>query len=310
MRIVKTLALFLASLIVVCGQTKPAAPAAKKSALDKPTLEAYLRHMEMWLPQVQVKIADPTPSPLPGFDEVDVHLAYGSAVKDETYYVSKDGQKIIKGTVHDINQNPFQSELSLLKTDLQPSFGAPGATVVIVVFGDFECPLCREEAQVLRQEVTKAFPTQVRVYFRDYPLDSIHPWARSAAIAGRCLFRQNPALFWEYHDWIYAHQTEITPDNFKAKLLEFAGTKGVDALQLGRCFDGRATEGDIDASVAMGRALQVDATPTMFLNGRKLVGSIPWQSLEQIIKLELDYQKVAADAGEKCCEVKIPSPIK
>lgn len=310
MRIVKTPVLFLASLAIAFGQTTPAAPPAKKSAFDKPTLEAYLRHMEMWLPQVQVKIADPKPSSLPGFDEVDVHLSYQAAVKDEIYYISKDGQKIIEGTIHDINRNPFQSELNLLKTDLQPSFGAPGAPVVLVLFSDFECPQCDVEAKVLRDEIPKTFPTQVRVYFRDFPLDSIHPWAHSASIAGRCIFRQNAAKFWDYFDWIYAHQSEITPDNFKSKLLEFAGSKNVDELQLGRCFDSRATEGDIEASLAIGRALQIDATPTLFVNGRKLVGSVPWQSLEQIIKLELDYQKATGDAGEKCCEAKIPSPIK
>src|SRR5437667_7290939 len=95
----------------VLAQTKPpdAAPAGK-SALDKAALEAYLRHVELWIPQVTVKIDDPKPSALlPDFMDVAVHLSYNGATKDEAYYVSKDGRKVLKGDVYDINQSPFQA---------------------------------------------------------------------------------------------------------------------------------------------------------------------------------------------------------
>lgn len=283
----------------------PAAP-AKKSALDKAALEAYLRHLNLWVPDLTVKIDDPKPGPLPGFLEVGVHLSYRQAYKDEVYFVSQDGQKILRGTVHDINDNPFRYELSKLKTDLQPSFGAAGAPVVMVIFSDFQCPLCKQEAEVIRQSVAKEFANEVRVYFRDYPLDSIHNWARNAAIGGRCVFRLNPAAFWDYHDYMFAQQASITPENLKDKIGEFAKDKKLDALQLMRCYDGRSTEKEVNASVAMGRDLQIDATPTIFINGRRMVGSTPWPSLQAIIKLEIEHQKKNADAGEKCCEVKIP----
>ncbi|MBX9603598.1 MAG: thioredoxin domain-containing protein [Bryobacteraceae bacterium] len=312
--------LLFASAALVCAQTpapKPAAPKAqaakpasnpflKKSALDKAALEAYLRHLNLWVPQVSVAIDDPKPSSLPGFLEVGVHLTFNQAFKDEIYLVSKDGQKVIRGTVHDINDSPFRSELSRIKTDLQPSFGEPGAPVVMVVFSDFQCPLCKSEAEIIRQNVAKTFPKDVRVYFRDYPLESIHPWARTAAIAGRCVFRTNPAAFWDYHDWMFANQTVITPDNVRDKILEFAKERKLDALQLGRCVDSKATDKEVTDSIAMGRNLQIDGTPTIFLNGRRLVGSTPWGNLEQIIRMEIEYQKLNPDAGEKCCEVKIP----
>jgi len=65
----------------------------------------------------------------------------------------------------------------------------------------------------------------------------------------------------------------------------------------------------VDASIAQARALHVDATPTVFLNGRRLVGNYPWPNLEQLINGELNYQKTAQNAGEKCCTIKIPSPL-
>lgn len=287
----------------------PAPAPSKKSALDKATLEAYLRHLQLWPAQVQVKIDDPKPSPIAGLYQVDVHLTYGQASQDDTYYVSKDGQRVIRGTIHDVGQNPFQNELAKLKTDLSPSFGAPGAPVVLVVFSDFQCPVCKEEAKVLRQNVSSNFPKDVRVYFKDFPLEAIHPWAKAAAIGGRCVFRQNPTAFWDYHDWIYDHQGEITPENLKSKVLDFANSKNLDALQMTRCFDTKATEAEVDKTLAEGKALHVSATPTMYLNGRPLIGNTPWQNLEQLINMERDYQKTANNAGEKCCEIKIPSPL-
>ena len=74
------------------------------------------------------------------------------------------------------------------------------------------------------------------------------------------------------------------------------------ALQLGRCIDTKATEAEVDASLAEGHALHVDATPTVFLNGRRLVGNYPWQNIEQIINGELNYQKTAQNTPPKPAE--------
>ena len=75
----------------------PVAPGAK-SALDKATLENYLRYVELFLGAVDLKIDDPKPSKyLPGFSEVAVHLSNDNGSKDELYYVSQDGQTIIQG---------------------------------------------------------------------------------------------------------------------------------------------------------------------------------------------------------------------
>jgi len=286
-----------------------AAETPAKSAFDKPTMEAYMRHVLVIPKGVQVKIDDAKPTNVPGMKEVDVHLTFGQASKDLTLYVSADGKHILRGDIFDVGSSPFQAQLDKLKTDLSPSYGTPGAQAVIVVFSDFECPLCKQEAQSLKDHLLVAYPTQVRVYFKDFPLDAIHPWARTAAIAGRCVFRQEPKLFWDYHDWMYAHQEEIKQENVKDKILEFAGTKKLDTLQLGRCLDEKATESEVNASVAQGKSLGIDATPTLYLNGRPLVGNIPWEQLKNLIDEELSYQTTAHDAGEKCCEVKVPSAL-
>lgn len=282
-------------------------PAAPK--LDKVKLEAYLRHLELWVPLVNVKIDDPKPAAnMPGLNQVIVHLSYNGASLDQNYYVSSDGQKIFKGEIYDLNKSPFQANLDKLKTDQQPSFGGPaGAPVTLAVFADFECPYCKEEAKVLRQNVPTAFPGKVRVYFMDFPLDSIHPWAHTAAIAGRCMLKQSSDSFWKYHDWIYENQTDVTVENYNAKLMEWAGKNGVDSVQLGRCVDGKVTEAEVARTQEMGRALGVDGTPAVFLNGRKLMDQMAqWPTLQQLISLEVDHQAKAAADAEKCCVVEIP----
>ncbi|HVX65394.1 MAG TPA: thioredoxin domain-containing protein, partial [Bryobacteraceae bacterium] len=178
-----------------------------KSAFDKSTLEAYVRHLFVWGPKISVTVSDPKPSPeLTGFSEVNVHAAAGEATQDEKFLVSKDGRKVLRAAIYDIAQNPFKPELDKLKTQFQPSLGTPGAPVVMVIFTDFQCPFCKDEAQMLRQNLLSAYPKQVRLYFKDFPLSQIHPWAKTAAMAGRCIFRQNPASFWDYYDWVYANQ--------------------------------------------------------------------------------------------------------
>ena len=209
-----------------------------KSALDKSALEAYLRHVELYRGTVTYKIDVPRPSKdLPGFSEVEVHLSFDGGTKDERYYVSKDGQILVNGDVYRINGNPFQTNLDRLSLADLPSLGPTNAPVTIVEFGDLECPDCRMEAPILRHNVAETFASQVRLYFKDFPLGSIHPWARAAAIAGRCVYHQDAKAFWDFYDWIYENQQEIEPDNLNSKILAWAGQNGLDAGRLGGCIE-------------------------------------------------------------------------
>jgi protein-disulfide isomerase len=293
-------------------KSEPGAAAATpvtsgKSALDKTVFENYVRHLFVWGPQIQVKVSNPKPSTLPGFQQVTVVASAGNASQEETFLVSADGKNIIRGVVYEVDKNPFAAEQERIKTDAEPSFGPADAPVKLVIFSDFQCSFCKTEAQVVRQTLMSAFPTQVRVSFKDYPLEQIHPWARPAAIAGRCVFQQKAPAFWEYHDWIFENQAQITTENLKEKVLEFAKSKSLDADAIGACIDSKATEADVNRTLAEGRLLGVNSTPTMYVNGRKLVGQLPWAQLKSVIEHEIDYQKTHGDA--KCCEVQLSSPV-
>ena len=284
---------------------------AKKSAFDKAWLETYVRHLWVLDPELKVSISDPKPAAdLPGFKEVTVRVAQGQESQQVMLLVSNDGAKIIEGNVYGAGSNPYKANLDKLKTQFQPSLGTPGAPVVLVEFSDMQCPHCKEEAKTIRENLIQIYPKQVRLYFKDFPLTSIHPWAKAAAMAGRCVFHNNASSFWDYHDWIFAQQDAITPENLRDKVMEWAkGQKDIDSLQLGRCIDDKATEKEVEASAEEAVALQVDGTPTLFINGRRLPAGPDWNTLKRVIDNEIKYQETAKDAGEDCgCEIKLDAP--
>lgn len=167
----------------------------------------------------------------------------------------------------------------------QPSFGPADAKVTIVEFGDFECPSCRAEAPLLRELVPQLFPGKVRVVFKDYPLESIHPWARAASIAGRCVFRQNPQAFWKFYDWDYQNQDDTTVENLKSRVLAWAAGNGMNSTELGACIDSKATDADVARNISDGKNAGVRGTPTLFVNGVKSALGMP--GLQQTIEKEL-----------------------
>ena len=173
-----------------------------------------------------------------------------------------------------------------LNIEHQPIFGPPDAPVTIVEFGDFECPSCRPEAPLLRELIPELFPNKVRIVFKDYPLESIHPWARAASIAGRCVFRQNPQAFWKFYDWDYENQDDVTVENLKSKVLAWAARNAIDSARLESCIDTKATDAEVARNINEGKAAGVRGTPTLFVNGVKSA-STQLPGLQQTINKEL-----------------------
>jgi protein-disulfide isomerase len=301
----------LAPLWLSCALLAQAPAPPKKSFLDKPTLEAYIRHLYAWPAEVKVAITDPRPASVEGMVEVTVTGALGTASQSATFFVTRNGESVVQGSAYNVNQNPFRETLANLKTASAPAIGTPGAPVVVAVFSDFQCPYCRDEAKMLRANLVQTFSKEVRLYFKDFPLEQIHPWAKPAAIAGRCIYREDQAKFWEYHDWVFEQQQQLTADNFRNRLGAFLKEKKFPDEAVLKCLDDKAAEAEVNKIVAEGRLLDVNSTPTLFVNGRKLAGNISWPQLKQIIEIEVEYQKTAKNAGEDCgCQLTLPaSPL-
>jgi protein-disulfide isomerase len=237
---------------------------------------------------VQRTISAPKDSQVPGLLETTVDLKDGENSQSAKIYVSKDGKYLVRGEVSDLTKDPLAETRALLQIKDAPSLGDPKAPVTLVEFSDFECPVCRGLHDVLRGMLPN-FP-QVRVVFKDFPLESLHPWARTAALAGHCAYEQDPKAFWKVYDLIYDQQELISAANAWTKMTDFVGQAGLNTETFRSCMASPEAGAAIEASKANGQQLEVGSTPTVFVNGRRMVGADP-HLLEQYIQYELAQGK-------------------
>jgi protein-disulfide isomerase len=277
-------------LLSVAGSLARGQQAASTTAstpLQK-SVEAYLRHLYAFGPNVQLTISAPKESEVPGLLETTVDLKDGENSQSAKIYVSKDGKYLVRGEISDLTKDPLAETRALLQIKDAPSLGDPKALVTLVEFSDFECPVCRSLHDVLRGMLPN-FP-QVRVVFKDFPLESLHPWARTAALAGHCAYEQDPKAFWKVYNLIYDQQELISAANAWTKMSDFAGQAGLNAEAFRSCMASPEAGAAVEASKANGQRLEVGSTPTVFVNGRRLIGADP-HLLEQYIQYELAQGK-------------------
>ncbi len=251
-------------------------------------MESYLRHLYALGPNVRLTVSAPKESEVPGLLETTVDVKDGENSQAAKFYLSRDGKYLVRGEVSDLSKDPLAETRALLQVKDAPSLGDSKAPVTLVEFSDFECPVCRSLHDVLRGMLPN-YP-QVRVVFKDFPLESLHPWARTAALGGHCAYEQNPSAFWKVYDLIYDHQELISASNAWTKMTDFAGQAGLNADAFRACMASPAAGAAIEASKANGQRLEVGSTPTVFVNGRRMVGADA-HLLEQYIQYELAQLK-------------------
>jgi len=176
-----------------------------------------------------------------------------------------------------VQLEPPRLAISVQPTD--PASGPATARVEIVEFSDFQCPFCKRVVPVLKQ-LTAKYPTQVKLVWKDFPLPN-HPDAKPAAEAAQCA--RDQGKFWEYHDKLFDSQSEMTPENLK----QWAGQMGMDAAKFNACFENATHRQLVQADMEEGRRDGVSSTPTVFINGRALIGALPIEAYEEVIQEEL-----------------------
>jgi len=230
----------------------------------------YLRTLYAWGPDFQVKAGDVKQSPVADLYEISIEVSLQGESDTAVVYVTKDGRYIVRGEIADMNVDPFAAVRQKLTLEGFPSKGPADASVVIVEFGDFQCPSCLQLDLILRR-LLPSYP-QVRLVFKDFPLETLHPWAMTAAIAGRCTFQQSSEAFWKLHDLIYDNQAVITPENAYDKIVELATHAGASPVPLRTCIANPETIQLVRKSIAEGTSLGINSTPTTFVNGRTVTG--------------------------------------
>jgi protein-disulfide isomerase len=282
------------------AQTATPSTAGQVTAATAPSpvqkkIEEYLRHLYAFGPETTVRVGAPKDTDVPGLQEVLIEVKVGENTESAKFYISRDGKYLLQGNLQDLNRDPLAEVRDHLQINDAPSLGDPKAPVTLVEFSDFQCPVCRTLHDVLRGLLPK-YPG-VRVVFKDFPLDQIHPWARTAAIAGRCAYQQDPKAFWKMYDLIYDSQDVISPTNAWGKMVDFAGQAGLNSETFKSCMAGPEAPAAIEASRANGRTVEVQSTPTVFVNGRRMVGADS-RTLEQYLSYEL-AQLAGSKAGGK-----------
>lgn len=294
---VKT-ALTLTAIFFICltvatidGQERSGTSTSHSGAVQSPiqkTVEMYLRNLYAFGSDTTVQVDAPKDIGVEGLQELDIVVKMGDNQQTGKVYVTKDGKYMFRGELSELSKDPNAVARAQLQIKNSPSVGPADAPVTVVEFSDFECPVCR----ALHDAVRSLLPNypQVRLIFKDFPLDQIHPWARTAALAGRCGYQQDPKAFWKMYDLIYDNQDVISAENAWGQMTDFASRSGLNLDTFKACMASPEAGAAIDASRANGLLLEVNSTPTIFVNGRRLVGADP-HLLEQYIKYELDQHK-------------------
>jgi protein-disulfide isomerase len=290
--------LFVAALPCAAQASKPApestpAPAAaqpsttpEEARLLKST-EAFVRKLFAWSPEIKVQLGPLAQSSAADFYVVPIEITVDGKQESGEVYVSKDGKTLLRGEVFDMSADPYADNRAKIHVEGSPAKGPADAAVAVVEFADFECPHCRELYETLKVIETK-YP-QIRVVYKNFPLNQIHPWAETAAIGGRCAFEQSPEAFWKVHDSIFDNQDVISTENVWDKLVTFASEAGLNADTFKACLSSPDAQKAVEADHAEGVALGVNSTPTVYVNGRPIAGGDP-ATLQQYIDFEVAAQ--------------------
>ena len=268
---------------------QPASAPASLTQTQK-SIENFLRNYYALGPEIKITVGAPTEFANSGILESAIEVITPENTEHVKMYLTKDGRYLIRGEINDLNTNPLTDTVKKIQIANSPVLGNPNAPITLVEFSDFECPVCRNLHDSLRG-ILPNYP-QVRVIFKDYPLDTIHPWARTAALAGRCAYQQDPNAFWKMYDSIYDAQDLISASNVYEKVTEFAAKCGLNPEVFKACMSSPQATQAIDASVANGNLLEVRSTPTVFVNGRRIVGADP-----RIVQQYLDYEVAQLKPG-------------
>src|SRR5918996_2258609 len=161
-----------------------------------------------------------------------------------------------------------------------PFKGPAKAPVTIVEFSDFYCPFCRRVLPTLAQ-LESQYGEKIKLVFRDFPIDSLHPGASKAHEAARCANEQGK--FWPYHDKLFSSPPKSGPEIFKG----FAKELGLDATAFESCFDSGKYQATVKKDVEEGNRVGVTGTPAFFINGRMISGAQPLESFVRVIDDEL-----------------------
>lgn len=170
-----------------------------------------------------------------------------------------------------------------IPTTGSPVEGPANAPITLVEFSDFQCPYCTAAVPQLKA-LLAAYPTKVKLVFKEFPLET-HPQADLAAAAA--LAAQKQGKFWQLHDAMYSSR-----DLSRPTIRAMAEKIGLDMKQFDQDWDSSAVREAVVRDVQDGDKAGVEGTPTLFINGQKLNAAIHIAVLKPVVEAALKGQPV------------------
>jgi protein-disulfide isomerase len=155
--------------------------------------------------------------------------------------------------------------------------GDPAAPVVLLEYGEFECPDCGRTYHVAKR-LLEDMPGQVAIAFRHFARDDVHPFSERSALAAEAAGAQG--RFWEMHDFLFEHQHELEI----VDLVRHAAELGLDVDAFQRDLLDRVHLEKVAADLRAGQEAGVTQTPTIFINGVEHTGSYDYETLRRAIR--------------------------
>lgn len=281
-------------LLLACGvaatQSSSAAKPADKSgpapAISLPseaTVDAFMHATFGYEPDVSWKISSIRPASVPGLAEVNVILASSQGQQLSRFFVTADGEHAVVGEIIPFGAKPFDPVKKILEKGLAgPSRGPKDASVTVVEFGDLQCPACKAAQPAI--EALIASEPNARFVFQNFPLE-MHNWAAKGAAYADCVAQASNDAFWKFIAKTYETQADITAENADEKLTALADAAGVKGADIAACASTPVAKAHVDASLALGKSVNVTGTPTLFINGRSIgnVSQVPAASLKGLV---------------------------
>ena len=246
-------------------------------------------------PDVSIAIGKPAGSEFPNYDLIPVTMSRDGKTQNAEFLLSKDGKTLIRFTKIDLTKDIYAETMSKITLAGRPVRGNPDAKVTVVNFDDFECPFCARMHSTLMTEILPEYKDKIKIVYKDFPLESIHPWAQRAAIDANCLGAESGPAYWQLADYLHANQRAISGNQQNVQesfnkldqvTLDFGKKNGADPTRLQACIRAQA-DVTIKASMAEGDKLNVSATPTMFINGERVEGAMDANELRMALNRQL-----------------------
>jgi protein-disulfide isomerase len=283
-----------------CRAQSPSAGNVAAKALDLKTsriIEITLRAKLSIPPDYVIHVGPRTTSDTPGFDNLLVsfdlpnHPEHSQKIN---FLISDDNKTLERIARWDIDTDAAD----VVPVGNRPVRGNPNAKVVLVNFDDLECPFCAKLHAELFPDTLNHYKGLIKIVYRDMPIEEIHPWAMHAAVNANCLAAQSGEAYWTYVDYLHTHGEDVTgPDrnvkNSDAMLDKVAleqGKKGnLDAAKLSACV-AKQDESGVRDEMKLADKLNIDQTPTLYVNGEAIEGALPedvlWQAIDRALAAE------------------------